>query len=222
MQAINHAATALILKKKFPAAPLFGLLVATEAVEFLWVALNLLGFEHTVIGGGTGDPSAIHLVHMPYSHSIATSAFFALVLGVIVAWRGWPKAGMIAVALSLALFSHIVLDLATHSPDIPLAPFAQGPKYGSGLYSDWPLVALLVESLWGVLCWRIYRGSWPLLALIVGLNALLLPTLLLEDASNAPLFTNGQEFALIVLGQMIITIGLLWAVARRTKVSALS
>ena len=65
MQAINHAATALILKRKFPSAPLFGLILATEAVEYLWVGLNVIGIEKTIIDEDMHSVADVHLVHMP-------------------------------------------------------------------------------------------------------------------------------------------------------------
>lgn len=216
MQAIEHAATALILKRKFPASPLFGLLVATEAVEFLWVGLNLTGVEFTEIDSPMRSVADIHLAHMPFSHSIATSAAFAILIGGFVLWKGGAKAGSIALALALAVFSHIVLDLATHAPDIALAPFLDGAKYGTGLYANWPLAALGVETLWGILCWRIYRGGKALLGLILVANALSLPTYsIMLDGGEAALAGNDQAFALLILGQMIVTIGLLWLFARK-------
>lgn len=216
MQAIEHAATALILKRKFPASPLFGLLVATEAVEFLWVGLNLTGIEFTEIDSPMRSVADIHLAHMPFSHSIATSGAFAILIGLFVFWRGRDHAGSIALAMSLALFSHIILDLATHAPDIALAPFMDGAKYGSGLYANWPLAALGVETMWGVLCWRIYRGGKALLGLILVANALSLPTYsVMLDGGEAALAGNGHAFALLILGQMIVTIALLWLFVSR-------
>jgi membrane-bound metal-dependent hydrolase YbcI (DUF457 family) len=221
MQAINHAATALILKRKFPATPLFGLMVATEAVEFLWVGLNLLGFEKTEIADPMRSVADVHLVHMPFSHSLATSVGFAVAIGLFVLWRRRMNAITIALALSLALFSHIVLDLVTHAPDIALIPFIDGQKYGTGLYSNWPLIALGVEAFWGVLCWRIYRGNWPLLGLILGLNLLSLPSYSVAiDGGESALAGNGSAFALMILGQILITIVLLWFFAKKKKIGS--
>lgn len=218
MQAIEHAATALILKKKFPTSPLFGLLVATEAVEFLWVGLNLAGIEVTEIGDPMRSVADVGLVHMPFSHSVATSAIFAALIGAFIVWRGGEHARSVAFAMALALFSHIVLDLATHAPDIALWPFGDGDKYGTGLYSNWPLLALGVELLWGVLCWRVFRGGWPLLALILTLNALALPSYsIMIDGGEAALAGSGQGFALFILGEMVLTIGLVWLFARKSS-----
>lgn len=217
MQAVNHAATALILKRKFPSAPLFGLIAATEAVEYLWVGLNVIGIEHTVIDEGMRSVADVHLVHMPFSHSIITSALIAALVGLIVLWRGGKAMAAVALAISLGVFSHVVLDLAVHAPDIAVAPFVDG-KYGTGLYSNVPLPALALETLWGILCWWMYRGSWKLLGLIVGLGVASIP--LYSAAINVgESILGGQStvFALVILVQMIATSALVWLFARKEQ-----
>lgn len=214
MQAINHAATALVLKRKFPSAPLFGLILATEAVEYLWVGLNVIGVEQTVIDQEMRSVADVHLVHMPFSHSIITSVLIAALAGLVVLWRGGKAMSAVSLAISLGVFSHVVLDLAVHAPDIAFAPFVDG-KYGTGLYADLPLPALALESLWGVLCWWIYRGSWKLLGLIVALGVASIP--LYSAAINVGESVLGGQstvFAIVILVQMIATSGLVWLFAR--------
>jgi hypothetical protein len=46
MFAINHAATALIFKRRFEDVSLVALLLSVQAMEFAWVVLNYLGVEH--------------------------------------------------------------------------------------------------------------------------------------------------------------------------------
>lgn len=217
MQAINHAATALVLKRKYPSAPLFGLILATEAVEYLWVGLNIIGIEQTVIDQEMQSVADVHLVHMPFSHSLITSALVAALVGLIVLWRGGKAISAVSLAISLGVFSHVVLDLAVHAPDIAIAPFVDG-KYGTGLYSNFPLPALALESLWGILCWWIYRGSWKLLALIVGLGVTSIP--LYSAAVNVGESVLGGQstvFAIVILVQMIATSGLVWLSAREKQ-----
>jgi len=217
MQAINHVATALILKRKFPETPLFGLIIATEAVEYLWVTLNLLGVEKTIVSDPMKTVADVHLVHMPFSHSIATSAVFAIVAGLIVLWMGRSNAIAMAVALSLAIFSHIVLDLVVHAPDIALLPFFSGIKLGSGLYSNWPLMAFGIETLWGVMCWWVYRGSGPLLVLILGFSIVSLPVYSVAiDGGETVLAGHDTAFVLLILAQVLGTSVMLWLFARRT------
>jgi hypothetical protein len=216
MQAINHAATALILKRKFPSTPLFGLILATEAVEYLWVGLNVVGVEQTVVSKPMRSVADVHLVHMPFSHSVVTSGLLAGLVGLIVLWGGGKTKIAVSLALSLAVFSHIVLDLLVHGPDIAIAPYVDWAKYGTGLYSNLPLLALALESLWGILCWWIYRGTWPLLGLIVALGILSIPTYSITiNVGEATLGGQSTTFALVILAQMLATSILVWFFAQK-------
>jgi hypothetical protein len=167
VNAINHAATALIINRKWPGVPIIPVLLSVQLVEMFWVAFNLLGVEITTTEPQVRALNDIHLVYMPYSHSIAATAVFAFAVWVVVAkLLKKPTWGL---ALAVAVSSHIVLDLATHVHDIALAPGIESPKFGSGLYAV-PLLALVVETIYGVWCWWVFRGSKALLAVIVVLN----------------------------------------------------
>ena len=139
MNAINHAATALLINRKWPGVPIVPVLLSVQLVEFLWVAFNLLGVEVTTTEPQVRALNDIHLAYMPYSHSIAATAVLAFTVWVVVAkLLNKPTWGL---ALAVAVSSHIVLDLATHVHDIALAPGIESPKFGSGLYGM-PLLAV--------------------------------------------------------------------------------
>ena len=167
MDAINHAATALLINKKWPGVPIIPVLLSVQLVEFLWVAFNLLGIEMTTTEPQVRALNDIHLAYMPYSHSIAATIVLAFAVWAVVAkLLDRPTWGL---ALAVAISSHIVLDLATHVHDIALAPGIESPKFGSGLYGV-PLLALVVETIYGIWCWWVFRGSKALLAVIVLFN----------------------------------------------------
>ncbi len=167
MNAINHAATALLINRKWPGVPIIPVLLSVQLVEFLWVVFNLLGVETTTTEPQVRALNDIHLAYMPYSHSIAATVFLAFTVWVVVSkLRKKPVWGL---ALAVAVSSHIVLDLATHVHDIALAPGIESPKFGSGLYGV-PLLALVVETIYGVWCWWVFRGSKALLAVIIVFN----------------------------------------------------
>ena len=167
MNAINHAATALLVNKKWPGVPIVPVLLSVQLVEFLWVLFNLMGIEITSIDPQVFALNNIHLVHMPYSHSIAATVVLAfavwLVVSKIVKKPTW------GLALAVAVSSHIILDLATHVQDIALAPGIETPKFGLGLYGI-PFLALVTETVYGIWCWWVFKGSRALLAVIVVLN----------------------------------------------------
>jgi hypothetical protein len=168
MFAINHAATALVVKKMYGTVPMIWILISVQIMELLWVLLNFLGLERTTTDREVRYVGNIHLSEMPYSHSIATMTGAALMSWLVLSQGfGLPDIGAV---VGLGIASHLILDLITHDRDIPLAPFIKGPKFGLGLYSRLPVPAFFVEIGYGLVCWSIYGGSWLLLATIVFFN----------------------------------------------------
>ena len=168
MFAINHAAAALAVKRKFPDVSLIWLLISVQFMEFVWVAFNYLGIERTTTDDTLAFVGNIHLTHMPWSHSVATMLGVA-VLAWIVLGRGFGKSKLGA-AVSIGIASHLVLDMLTHQPDLQIAPFVSNPKLGLGLYGAAPLAAFALELGFGVWCWWYYGGGKALLAAIVLFN----------------------------------------------------
>ena len=123
MYAITHAATALIIKRRFRSAPVWPLLVSVQAIELLWVAFVYVGIEHVSYTADT-----VHLDFLPYSHSVGSTAALALMAWLFVRYRRNQPA--VAVALALGIASHVFLDFIHHEPDIALLPLAAGPRFG--------------------------------------------------------------------------------------------
>jgi hypothetical protein len=164
MFAVDHAATALLIKRRYPSAPMAPLLISVQAMELAWVGLNYAGVERTTTDNVVQSVANIHLVSMPYSHSVAT-AVGAAVLSWLILEKGLGRVAL-GRAVGLGIVSHLVLDLATHGHDIVLWPGSTMPKLGLGLYDAAPLEAFVVELVYGVFCWYIYRGGVGLLALV--------------------------------------------------------
>ena len=66
----------------------------------------------------------------------------------------------------------LVLDFVTHAPDIPLAPFVDGPKLGMGLYESGLMAAFGIELFWGLTCVAFYGGKPSLYVAVLLFNAL--------------------------------------------------
>ncbi len=167
MFAINHAATALIIKKIYPDVPMAAILVSVQLIEIFWVALNFLGVEKTTTENSVKSVSDVHLSYMPYSHSVASTIVLAAGAWILIA-LGF-NAVDVGTAVALGICSHLVLDLISHARDITIAPFLAGKKFGLGLYEK-PAVAFVFETLYGIFCWWIYGGSSALLWIIVLFN----------------------------------------------------
>src|SRR6266705_5126039 len=132
MFAIDHAATALLVKRRFPSAPMTPLLLSVQAMELAWVALSYLGIERTATESTVRSVADIHLAYMPYSHSVGTALIAALAAWLIIE-KGFRRA-VLGRAVGLGIMSHLILDPLTHGHDIVLWPGLPSPKLGLGLY----------------------------------------------------------------------------------------
>jgi hypothetical protein len=164
MFAVDHAATALLVKRQYPSVPLAPILVSVQAMELAWVGLNYLGVERTTTEATVRSVADVHLVYMPYSHSVGT-AVGAAVLAWLIIEKGFSRPAL-GRAVGLGIVSHLILDLTTHGHDIVLWPGLSSPKLGLGLYTAAPIAAFFVEFLYGIFCWYVYRGGLGLLTLI--------------------------------------------------------
>jgi len=188
------------------------LLLAVQFVEVLWVLFNYVGIEQTTSVGGV-----VRLSYMPYSHSVVTILGYA-----VIAWAvlglGFRQTALSA-AIGMGIGSHLVLDLATHNPDITVAPWLDSIKLGSGLYNV-PLLAFVVELSYGVACWWIFKGSGRLLAAILVLNAVNLPLFLLAGGTPNPAIPNESHNLLVVnvvFAEILITWFVIWWLSREEK-----
>jgi len=147
MYAINHAATALLLKKKFPAVEMIWLLISVQLIELLGpLQLSWPGVFYV-------EHSVVHLGFLAWSHSIFST----------LSWQYWR--GLLSTSGSrnghwechrVGHSLHIILDLALHEQDIQLTPFSTGLAFGLNIQSI-PLLAIIVETGYGIFCWWYFK-----------------------------------------------------------------
>lgn len=214
MFAIDHAATALLITRRYPAAPIAPLLIAVQAMEPAWVGLNYLGVERTTTEPVVRSVADIHLAYMPYSHSVATGLGGALLAWMLLEY-GFGRAAL-GRAIGLGIVSHLLLDLATHAHDIVLWPGRPDPALGLGLYGTAPFAAFVVELVYGILCWRVYRGGRGLLAVIVIGNLANL-SLLSSTIPGPEHYLAGRPLltVTVIFVQIVVTLVLVGVLARR-------
>jgi hypothetical protein len=219
MFAVDHAATALLLKRRYPSVPFAPLLISVQAMELAWVVFNFLGIERTTTEPVVRSVADIHLAVMPFSHSVATACGAAVLAWVVLEFAlGRPALGR---AVGLGIVSHLVLDLLTHAHDIVLWPGSASPRLGLGLYDAAPIAAFFVEMAYGVFCWRIYRGGRGLLALIV-LGNLANLSLLSAAIPGPEALLAGRPLLVVSLiaAQIVVTLVLTGVLARRPAPAA--
>ena len=213
MFAVDHAATALLIKRRFPSVSLVPLLLSVQAMELAWVGLNYLGVERTTTEATVRSVADIHLAYMPYSHSVATAAGGALLAWLVVE-KGLGRP-LVARAIGLGIVSHLLLDLVTHARDIVLWP-GNSLALGLGLYDRAPMWGFALEIAYGVVCWRVYRGSRSLLAMII-LGNLANVTLFSAAIPVPEQYLAGHPLMLVTLiaAQIVVTLALIDVLATR-------
>jgi hypothetical protein len=214
MFAVDHAATALLIKRRFPSVSLTPLLLSVQAMELAWVGLNYLGIERTTTEVSVRSVADIHLAYMSFSHSVATAVGAALMAWLIVE-KGLGRPA-IARAIGIGIFSHLVLDVLTHAQDIVLWPGSTLPALGLGLYDRAPMWGFALEMVYGVICWRVYRGSRSLLAMIV-LGNLANITLFSAAIPGPEQYLAGHSLTVVtvIFVQIVATLALIDWLARQ-------
>jgi len=218
MFAVDHAATALLVKRRYPSARLAPILVSVQAMELGWVALNYLGVERTTTDAVVHSVADIHLAYMPYSHSVGTATGVA-VLAWLLLEKGFGRAAL-GRAVGIGIVSHLILDLATHGHDIVLWPGLSTPRLGLGLYEAAPVAAFIVEFIYGIVCWYVYRGGLGLLALI-GLGNLANLSFLSPAIPGPEEYMAGRPMLLVtvIFVQIVVTLVLVGILARNDRAS---
>jgi hypothetical protein len=139
---IGHYGPSFACKAWKPVVPLWVLFVAVQLVDIVWAVLVLLGIEKVRIVPGITATNPFDLYYMPFTHSLPGAIFWSV--GAAAVYRAVAPAQKwtAAVIVGGAVFSHWVLDLVVHRPDLPL--YDDAYKVGFGLW-NYPAVAFLLE-----------------------------------------------------------------------------
>ena len=160
----GHYAAAIAAKAAEPKAPLWTLVAGCQLIDIGWGVFIATGIER-----GEVDPalpgSALVLSHMPWTHSLPAVIVWSVAAGALAAMllRVSTRA---AVLIGAVVFSHWLLDLIVHRPDLQLFP--GGPKVGFGLWNlPVPEQALEIGLLaiagvfWGASRRALGESAWP-------------------------------------------------------------
>ncbi|MBC8115403.1 MAG: hypothetical protein H7062_13550 [Candidatus Saccharimonas sp.] len=149
---------------------------------------------------------AIHLDFLPYSHSVFSGALLAA-----LAWLMGKSVhrAYVGAAIGLGIFSHIVLDIIHHEPNITLLPLVWGPRLGLNLQGI-PLADFIVELLFCVACWKIFGGSRGLLIGIVVFNVLNIPVMFPRPGAFAQIVSHPALLPTIIVVQVVASWLLVW------------
>jgi hypothetical protein len=173
---VGHYAAALVLRplKKSPSLPV--LFTAVQLMDILFFSFVLTGVEAFRLTPGITAMNPLDLYYMPFSHGLAgvivQSAIFGLLIAAVMGDGARLAGGLIA---GMAVFSHWMLDVITHQPDMML--LREADKIGAGLW-NYPAAAMLVETIVIVSALVLYlavtraRGGRALWALVLMIAAM--------------------------------------------------
>lgn len=177
MTAAGHLSTAFLIKSRFKEVPFWILLLASEAVEFVWVFFNLqiIPLPNPVEFSTINQPflyiGDMILSQQIISHSLLGGVLIALSFALV--FKVWKKTNGIFLAVFLAVFGHWCLDLIVHDADLPLFISVTSVKLGPllnfdsanpklGLYTTAPILGFCFQSILVFLSAFLYLKSFPI------------------------------------------------------------
>ena len=141
---VGHYAACLAAKKFEKRVSLGVLFLAVQLLDILFFPLVLLGIERINIFERYTASTHFELEYMPYTHSLLGAALWAFAAYALFRWVV-VKHKTVALFVGLAVFSHWVLDLIVHVPDLPLWADSS-MKFGFGLW-NYPAVTFVLEAV---------------------------------------------------------------------------
>jgi hypothetical protein len=140
---IGHYGVSFAAKVWDKSIPLWVLFIAVQVLDVFWGIFVLTGIEKVRIVPGITATNPLDLYYMPYTHSLAGALGWSVIgfAAYKIARRSTTAA---AVLVAAAVFSHWVLDLIVHRPDLAL--YDDTYKMGFGVW-NFPAIAFGLEII---------------------------------------------------------------------------
>jgi len=150
---VGHFGLAAGIKKIAPRLPLWSLLLATFFLDVVFIFFAAGGLEK-IIPVDQANPNAYggSLIHAYYTHSLVGALLISAIAGLFAGWRWGTRGGYVIAGV---VFSHWILDLLVHRPDLPILPGNLGnlPLLGFGLW-QYPAISAILELI------LVIGGTW--------------------------------------------------------------
>ncbi len=161
----GHYGVSFAARRADRTIPLWVLFLAVQFLDVLWAPCILLGIEKVRIVPGITASNPLDLYYMPYTHSLVAALLWSCVGGFAYQAVARPARRQASAVVGAAVFSHWILDLLVHRPDLPL--YDDSAKIGLGLWNAPALAfgleaALLFGGLWLCLRGRLARSPGTL------------------------------------------------------------
>jgi len=155
---IGHFAAGLVAKKAAPRLSLGATFLACQAADLIWPVLVIIGRERVSVDHAATAFTPFNFEHYPWSHSLGMSVVWALLAFLLL--RALKFNNVEAGVLGLVVFSHWILDVLTHRPDVPLW-FGDSPKFGFGLWNSVTGTLVVELALFGIGIWLYVKNTKP-------------------------------------------------------------
>lgn len=153
---LSHFAVGFAAKRAAPAVSLGTLFLSCQLADIIWPNLVLLGIERLAIAPGITTVTPLDFISYPYSHSLVALVLWAALAALLYRLLSRSGVGLDSGRLRTAMLviagvvvSHWVLDVASHRPDMPIAPGA-GPKLGFGLWQSMPATMIVEFAMFAI------------------------------------------------------------------------
>lgn len=154
---VGHYAASLALKSFEKRASLGVLFLAVQFVDILFFPFVLVGIERMNIVENFTQSTHFELEYMPFTHSLLAAMLWSIAAFALFRWV-FVKKQSVAVVVALAVFSHWLLDLPVHTPDLPLWSDTS-PKLGFGLWNNAIATYLFEAGLLLLALWMYLRST---------------------------------------------------------------
>lgn len=142
----GHLGIGFAAKPVAPKAPLWVLLLASEAIDFLCIGFAALGIEKLSVTQMNFEKGLQTIIpgSVPWSHGLLMALVWSVVFALISYL--FYRDRMVGVVVGLVVFSHWVLDFITYPPDLPIF-LHNSPKLGLSLWTSGPgiILSLILE-----------------------------------------------------------------------------
>ncbi len=192
---VGHYAASLALKRFENRVSLGVLFLAVQFVDILFFPLVLLGIERVNIVESFTQSTHFELEYMPFTHSLVASTLWAIAAYGLFRWVVVKKQS-VAIVVALAVFSHWLLDLMVHTPDLPLWSDTS-VKLGFGLWNNAIATYALEAVILLAALWVYLRSTSPMTA--VGKYGMTVFVIFLLLANIANIFGPFQGDSKVVM-----------------------
>lgn len=216
---LGHYGVAFAAKRIIPRTSLGTLTLAAQLLDEVWPILVVLGIERVRVVPGLMAANPLDFEYYPFTHSLLGALVWSVLLGTVYYMMRRDRRS--ATIVGSLVFSHWILDVPMHRPDLQLWP-GSDITVGLGVWRSIPLTIVLELAVFlgGLAIYlrttraRDRTGRWALWSMV-----LLLALIFFSGFVSAPP-PNGRAVGFAALGLWLFVPWAYWVDRHREVVAA--